>query len=85
MCGTWKAYEVFLRSAVLLCPMLCLCWAPFDCVAACCFSASAVVSAAVTCIPTNLQGVFDEDVARLYTAEIVAALSYLHDRGIVHR
>jgi serine/threonine protein kinase len=31
------------------------------------------------------QGVFDEDVARLYTAEIVAALSYLHERGIVHR
>ncbi|WIA23180.1 hypothetical protein OEZ85_001507 [Tetradesmus obliquus] len=31
------------------------------------------------------QGVFDEDVARLYTAEIVAALAYLHGRGIVHR
>jgi p70 ribosomal S6 kinase len=29
--------------------------------------------------------VFDEDVARLYTAEIVAALAYLHERGIVHR
>jgi hypothetical protein len=35
--------------------------------------------------PSYTQGVFDEDVARLYTAEIVAALSYLHDRGIVHR
>lgn len=32
-----------------------------------------------------LQGVFDEDVARLYTAEIVAALAYLHSRGIAHR
>jgi p70 ribosomal S6 kinase len=32
-----------------------------------------------------LQGVFDEDVARLYTAEMVCALSYLHERGIVHR
>jgi p70 ribosomal S6 kinase len=32
-----------------------------------------------------LQGVFDEDVACLYTAEIVAALAYLHGRGIVHR
>eukprot|EP00775_Hariotina_reticulata_P010697 gene10697-10854_t len=31
------------------------------------------------------QGVFDEDVARLYTAEIVAALAYLHGRGIIHR
>ncbi|GBF95208.1 serine threonine kinase [Raphidocelis subcapitata] len=30
-------------------------------------------------------GVFDEDVARLYTAEIVCAISYLHARGIVHR
>ncbi|KIY92510.1 hypothetical protein MNEG_15452 [Monoraphidium neglectum] len=30
-------------------------------------------------------GVFDEAVARLYTAEIVSALSYLHGRGIVHR
>jgi hypothetical protein len=37
------------------------------------------------CCAVLLQGVFDEDVARLYTAEIVAALSYLHDRGIVHR
>lgn len=32
-----------------------------------------------------LQGVFDEDVARLYTAEIVAALAYLHSHGIAHR
>ncbi|GIL62360.1 hypothetical protein Vafri_16524 [Volvox africanus] len=31
------------------------------------------------------QGVFTEDVARLYTAEIVLAISYLHSRGIVHR
>ncbi|KAG2438878.1 hypothetical protein HYH02_010676 [Chlamydomonas schloesseri] len=31
------------------------------------------------------QGVFGEDVARLYTAEIVLALAYLHSRGIVHR
>eukprot|EP00195_Chlamydomonas_chlamydogama_P010294 CAMPEP_0202892906 /NCGR_PEP_ID=MMETSP1392-20130828/2583_1 /ASSEMBLY_ACC=CAM_ASM_000868 /TAXON_ID=225041 /ORGANISM="Chlamydomonas chlamydogama, Strain SAG 11-48b" /LENGTH=513 /DNA_ID=CAMNT_0049577039 /DNA_START=243 /DNA_END=1784 /DNA_ORIENTATION=- len=31
------------------------------------------------------QGVFSEDVARLYTAEIVSALAYLHSRGIVHR
>ncbi|KAI8465027.1 MAG: kinase-like domain-containing protein [Monoraphidium minutum] len=30
-------------------------------------------------------GVFDEPVARLYTAEIVSALSYLHSRNIVHR
>lgn len=28
---------------------------------------------------------FDEEVARLYTAEIVAALAYLHSRGIAHR
>ncbi len=28
---------------------------------------------------------FSEDVARLYTAEIVSAISYLHSRGIVHR
>ncbi len=31
------------------------------------------------------QGVFAEDVARLYTAEIVLAIAYLHSRGIVHR
>eukprot|EP00798_Chlamydomonas_sp_ICE-L_P013185 gene13185-30645_t len=31
------------------------------------------------------QGVFGEDVARLYTAEIVSAISYLHSRGIMHR
>ncbi|GFR47425.1 hypothetical protein Agub_g9046 [Astrephomene gubernaculifera] len=31
------------------------------------------------------QGVFSEDVARLYTAEIVLAIAYLHSRGIVHR
>lgn len=32
-----------------------------------------------------MQGVFSEDVARLYTAEIVAALSYLHSLGIMVR
>lgn len=31
------------------------------------------------------QGVFSENVACLYTAEIVSAISYLHSRGIVHR
>ena len=31
------------------------------------------------------QGVFSEDVARLYTAEIVSALSYLHSNNIMHR
>lgn len=31
------------------------------------------------------QGVFGDDVAKLYTAEMVSALSYLHSRGIVHR
>lgn len=31
------------------------------------------------------QGVFGEDLARLYTAEIVSAISYLHSMGIVHR
>ena len=34
---------------------------------------------------TRQQGVFAEDVARLYAAEIVLALSYLHAAGIVHR
>jgi serine/threonine protein kinase len=29
--------------------------------------------------------VFSEDVARLYTAEIVSAITYLHSLGIVHR
>ncbi len=33
----------------------------------------------------SLQGVFEEDAARLYTAEIVSAIAYLHSRGIVHR
>ena len=28
---------------------------------------------------------FGDDVAKLYTAEMVSALSYLHSRGIVHR
>eukprot|EP00200_Dunaliella_tertiolecta_P003728 CAMPEP_0202360384 /NCGR_PEP_ID=MMETSP1126-20121109/13346_1 /ASSEMBLY_ACC=CAM_ASM_000457 /TAXON_ID=3047 /ORGANISM="Dunaliella tertiolecta, Strain CCMP1320" /LENGTH=747 /DNA_ID=CAMNT_0048954081 /DNA_START=226 /DNA_END=2469 /DNA_ORIENTATION=- len=31
------------------------------------------------------QGVFDEAVARLYTAEIVSAIGYLHSIGIMHR
>ncbi len=31
------------------------------------------------------QGVFDEDVARLYCAEIVSALGYLHSKSIMHR
>lgn len=30
-------------------------------------------------------GIFDESQARLYTAEIVAAISHLHDLHIVHR
>lgn len=30
-------------------------------------------------------GVFSEDVARLYTAEIVLAIGYLHSLGIAHR
>lgn len=31
------------------------------------------------------EGVFSEDVTRLYTAEIVSAVSYLHSNGIMHR
>jgi p70 ribosomal S6 kinase len=31
------------------------------------------------------QGVFSEEVARLYTAEIVSAVGYLHSLGIMHR
>ncbi|XWS48099.1 hypothetical protein CRYUN_Cryun13aG0043900 [Craigia yunnanensis] len=31
------------------------------------------------------QGIFSEDQARFYTAEIVSAVSHLHNRGIVHR
>ncbi|WVZ13224.1 hypothetical protein V8G54_017754 [Vigna mungo] len=31
------------------------------------------------------QGIFSEDQARLYTAEIVSAVSHLHSKGIVHR
>mmetsp|Transcript_19249 Transcript_19249/g.33208 ORF Transcript_19249/g.33208 Transcript_19249/m.33208 type:complete len:555 (+) Transcript_19249:239-1903(+) len=31
------------------------------------------------------EGVFSEEVARLYTAEIVSAVSYLHSVGIMHR
>lgn len=28
---------------------------------------------------------FREDLARIYTAEIVSAVSHLHDKGIIHR
>lgn len=31
------------------------------------------------------QGIFSEDQARIYAAEIVSAVSHLHQRGIVHR
>ncbi|PHU15442.1 Serine/threonine-protein kinase AtPK2/AtPK19 [Capsicum chinense] len=31
------------------------------------------------------QGIFSEDQARVYAAEIVSAVSHLHQRGIVHR
>ncbi|XP_047955976.1 serine/threonine-protein kinase AtPK1/AtPK6-like [Salvia hispanica] len=31
------------------------------------------------------QGIFSEDQARVYTAEIVSAVSHLHENGIVHR
>ncbi|VFQ81110.1 unnamed protein product [Cuscuta campestris] len=31
------------------------------------------------------QGLFREDLARIYTAEIVSAVSHLHEKGIVHR
>ncbi|XP_058762423.1 serine/threonine-protein kinase AtPK2/AtPK19-like [Vicia villosa] len=31
------------------------------------------------------QGIFSEDEARIYTAEIVSAVSHLHSKGIVHR
>jgi p70 ribosomal S6 kinase len=31
------------------------------------------------------QGLFREDLARVYTAEIVCAVSHLHDNGIMHR
>ncbi|KAK7330425.1 hypothetical protein VNO77_24619 [Canavalia gladiata] len=31
------------------------------------------------------QGIFSEDQARIYTAEIVSAVSHLHKNGIVHR
>ncbi|CAA7051024.1 unnamed protein product [Microthlaspi erraticum] len=31
------------------------------------------------------QGLFREDLARVYTAEIVSALSHLHEKGIMHR
>ncbi|KAK9054497.1 hypothetical protein SSX86_025575 [Deinandra increscens subsp. villosa] len=31
------------------------------------------------------QGVFSEEQARVYTSEIVSAVSHLHERGIVHR
>ena len=32
-----------------------------------------------------LQGIFDEQLARLYTAEIVLAIAHLHSLGFVHR
>ena len=31
------------------------------------------------------QGIFDEDLARLYTAEMVLAITHLHSLGIAHR
>ena len=31
------------------------------------------------------QGIFDEDLARLYTAEMVLAIAHLHTLGIAHR
>ncbi|KAI5067487.1 hypothetical protein GOP47_0018015 [Adiantum capillus-veneris] len=31
------------------------------------------------------QGTFSEDLARVYTAEIVSAVSHLHNNGIIHR
>nr|VDD53102.1 unnamed protein product [Brassica oleracea] len=31
------------------------------------------------------QGLFREDLARVYTAEIVSAVSHLHEKGIMHR
>lgn len=31
------------------------------------------------------QGIFSEELARLYTAEIVLAISHLHSLGFVHR
>jgi hypothetical protein len=33
----------------------------------------------------NRAGIFDEEQARLYTAEIVAAIAHLHSLHIVHR
>ncbi|KAF4380064.1 hypothetical protein F8388_018188 [Cannabis sativa] len=31
------------------------------------------------------EGLFREDLARVYTAEIISAISYLHENGIMHR
>ena len=31
------------------------------------------------------QSIFDEDLARLYTAEMVLAIAHLHSLGIAHR
>ena len=33
----------------------------------------------------NRQGLVLEDAARVYLAQIVLALCYMHERGIVHR
>ena len=33
----------------------------------------------------GMQGIFDEQLARLYTAEIVLAIAHLHSLGFVHR
>jgi serine/threonine protein kinase len=32
-----------------------------------------------------VQGIFNEELARLYTAEIVLAISHLHALGYIHR
>ena len=44
-------------------------------------------TATVPLIFTSLvaQGIFSEELARLYTAEIVLAISHLHSLGFVHR
>jgi Protein kinase domain len=37
------------------------------------------------CLLSHRAGIFDEEQARLYTAEIVAAIAHLHSLHIVHR